>query len=1224
MYSNDIRTALAAIHEVRRDAGAPGRNFADAAIKLLTAQGYESERTLEDETGSAAEFIQDENGQVPDTESGRLFITEAESARTLFQYTEEEIQERAQSSLFDASEYDKAVSDSFFFIAVELKGQTYPRGRYASFVREVNKQFPGAPAVVLFHTSTGLLSLAFVHHRQNKRDPDRDVLGRVSLIREIDPDKPHRAHLDILDTLSLRSRLDWIGSRGRAPNFDGLLDAWLDALDTEELNRRFYRDLFAWFERAVEKATFPRKQRKTLKPEEHVIRLITRLMFVWFVKEKGLVADDLFIENRVSQMLRDYDADNGGSYYRAVLQNLFFATLNTEIDKRGFSNRTNDHHRDFSRYRYKSEMADPDGLLALFKQTPFINGGLFDCLDSEESTADGGYRIDCFSDVKSQRHGYSIPNALFFSEDGKAPGLITLFNRYKFTVEENTPAEQEVALDPELLGKVFENLLAAYNPETRETARRQTGSYYTPREVVDYMVDEALVAALAQKTQPANGDAQGWRETLRRLLDYLDDDGKNEWGGLPDAQRESLVGAIAELKTLDPAVGSGAFPMAVLHKLTLALRRLDPHNELWSGFQKELAGSRSAATFDRVEGLQQRGAALAEINETFELYRDSDYGRKLYLIQNGIYGVDVQAVATQIAKLRFFISLAIEQQPTEDRDNNYGIRPLPNLETRFVAANTLFALAGATQGFLPTNDVRRLRQELRENRERHFHANTRQQKIACRREDARLRQRLAAALRKADFPVDEAEKVAAWDPYDQNMSADWFDPLYMFGVDGGFDVVIGNPPYINVENLDATTKAHLFSHYETCEKRTDIYIAFLERALSLNNAGGVFFFILPASFTKQKYATKMRRKLIEDHSILQLVDASSYRIFEKAVVFNVVLGVANHRNDESTTIRIHESNADFVNRTGTEFSVDQKFFTGLKDSRLDTNPNLASAVNIKDKAWQNAVRFDEICFVAYGARLNSSSRKVGKAHYISTSHVPGAKRFCEGGNIERYFFSQGGWLKYTPDEHYNSPMFPELFENNKLMFIRIVKDRLRFAYDDAGFYNSHTVINCVRLDLLRNSSHRSAVRAVKRGDIGLAAQFDYKYLLAVLNSAFISWYFRSLLSDNLNFLPQRRKRTANPQNLGSQTGAHRGAGGRDTGGEGCGPGRRHERPGAADRRPGVRPVRADGGVARGGGGGQGAGLTFSRGSVDLLYARRNLNSRGARLCTSCGSPPDNR
>ena len=123
---------------------------------------------------------------------------------------------------------------------------------------------------------------------------------------------------------------------------------------------------------------------------------------------------------------------------------------------------TNAKHRDFSLYRYKKEINAPDKLLELFAQTPFINGGLFDCLDSEKGTGDGGYRIDCFSDVHYKK--LRVPNRLFFDD---ARGLIPLLEHYKFTVEENTPIEQDVALDPELLGKVFENLLAAYQPRNR-------------------------------------------------------------------------------------------------------------------------------------------------------------------------------------------------------------------------------------------------------------------------------------------------------------------------------------------------------------------------------------------------------------------------------------------------------------------------------------------------------------------------------------------------------------------------------------------------------------------------------------------------------------------------------------------------------------------------------------------------------------------------------------
>ena len=464
--------------------------------------------------------------------------------------------------------------------------------------------------------------------------------------------------MDILDELSLPERMSWMDSHGKSHNFDGLLEAWLDALDTEELNGRFYRDLFDWFQRAVSDVKLPDAVTANVSREEHAIRLITALLFVWFIMEKGLVAEDLFIENQAGQLLESYDPDNGDSYYRAVLQNLLFATLNTEIRERRFSQQTNAEHHNFSVYRYRDEMVDSGRLLELFAQTPFINGGLFDCLDSFDAASAGGVCIDCFTDNANHRRGYSIPSRLFFDNDG----LMTPFNRYKFTVEENTPAEREVALDPELLGKVFENLLAAFNPETRENARKQTGSYYTPRAVVDYMADEALVATLAQKATPADADTESHQTRLRDLLDYdLGDAGST----FQAAEKDAIVRAIPDTKVLDPAVGSGAFPMGILHKLTLALRRLDPENELWAELQREQARQRAASAFD-TDDQAALDAELEEISDTFQRYRESDFGRKLCLIQNGVYGVDIQPIATQIAKLRFFISLAIDQEPTDD------------------------------------------------------------------------------------------------------------------------------------------------------------------------------------------------------------------------------------------------------------------------------------------------------------------------------------------------------------------------------------------------------------------------------------------------------------------------------------------------------------------------------------------------------------------------------
>ena len=867
------------------------------AKALFGVLGYRSERVLEGQSGNVEDFI----GQFPapkqETESEESFRKSTMAVHILFQVTDEEIADSDQGALFDAKQFDKGLNKSYLFLVVQLKESSYSRTHYAGFTREINKRFP-MPAFLLFRTGQGQQSkvtLAFIQRRKHKRDKQRHVLGSVSLIRDIDPHQPHRAHLDILAELSLPKQMEWMASHKKPANFDGLLAALLNTLDTQELNKRFYEDLFGWFKRAIEVVKVPTDQARTIPKEEHIIRLITRLLFVWFIKEKGLVAEELFIEERVCSLLKNYDLVSGDSYYRAVLQNLFFPTLNTEIGKRrGFSAKKKSTHRDFSRYRYQDEMADPERLLKLFEKTPFINGGLFDCLDSFESTSAGGYRIDCFSDNPGHRNLLSILNRLFFA----ANGLVTIFNRYKFTVEENTPIEQDVALDPELLGKVFENLLAAVNPETRETARKQTGSYYTPRLVVDYMVEEALVASLASKVQPVEGDAKFLLDRLHYLLDYEDafDDAKDLF---EDAEAQQIVQAIAEIKVLDPAVGSGAFPMGILHKLTLALQRLDPDNKRWEDLQKRMAQERAKAAFD-TSNQQNRDAELQDISTTFERYRGSDFGRKLYLIQNSIFGVDIQTIACQIAKLRFFISLAIEQQPNNNPSDNYGIKPLPNLETRFVAANTLLALAGGGQRVIPSPRTQELEKQLRANRERYFHAKTRDLKLKCQREDRRLRGHLTTELKIIGMEKVDAEKIAAWDPYDQNTGTDWFDAGYMFGVGDGFDVVIGNPPYNQLQE-DGGKLGSLYKNagYVTFAKTGDIYQLFYEQGCQmLHPQQGTLVYITSNSWLKAEYGKKTRRYLGENHTPVALLELGK-DVFESAIVDSSILVLRHGGNGKA-------------------------------------------------------------------------------------------------------------------------------------------------------------------------------------------------------------------------------------------------------------------------------------------------------------------------------------
>ena len=871
-----------------------GAEARQGATELLAALGYESERTLET-TGAPSEFF----GVAPSKTSARVrMLDDAKAIHILFQYTDEEVRDagaQGQLALFPTAGFDGSHSNGFLFTVVELRNGNAGRGRgrgtafsrtdFARMTREVNRAFAGVPAVVLFRVE-GRLTVGFVGRRQHERDVSRDVLDRASLIKDIDLRDPHRAHVDMLADLSLPRLLNWMETQQIRQDFEALHQAWLAKLDTEELNRRFYRELFAWFELAVSEARFPVVEGRAARVEENVIRLITRLMFVWFMKEKGLVAEELFVESRVAPLLKDYDAEAGDSYYRAVLQNLFFATLNTEIGSRGFGRGVSSGN---SHYRYKDLIARPNKLLALFEQTPFINGGLFECLDVA-----GGALVDCYSDAAQERSALSLPNRLFFGNRG----LVTLFERYRFTVEENTPIEREVALDPELLGSVFENLLAAFNPETRESARRHTGSYYTPRPVVDYMVRESIALAITARASGRRRKEMSWMDRIRRLVDESTG-AEAEETSFDEEETRNLVSAIAEIKLLDPAVGSGAFPMTALHVLTLALRRLDPQNAHWEHIQQERAAHLAARAYKATDD-EARKLALREVESTFRRYRDSDFGRKLYLIQNSLFGVDIQAIACQIAKLRFFISLAIEQEASDNKEENYGIRPLPNLETRFIAADSLLSVGN--QPMLEDQAVGEIEDELRLNREHHFNARRADEKRACRERDGVLRGRLGELLEAEGFGDDHAAKVAAWDPYEQNAVAEWFDPEYMFGVKE-FDVVVGNPPYIQLQkNGGEMRRKYQNSGYDVFASTGDVYQLFFERGMKVLRAKtGILAYITSNSWLKAEYGRGLRRYFAGHHTPLTLVEMGK-DVFENAIVDTAVL-IARRGKERRTTCR---------------------------------------------------------------------------------------------------------------------------------------------------------------------------------------------------------------------------------------------------------------------------------------------------------------------------------
>ena len=645
------------------------------------------------------------------------------------------------------------------------------------------------------------------------------------------------------------------------------------AFSVEALTKQFYKDLFDWYQWAVEPSsniTFPNNitteddDRDDI--ETKVIRMITRIMFVWFIKQKNLVPDRLFDIDFLTTILKDFDpySTTVGNYYNAILQNLFFGTLNRAIkdedgNTRKFASSSKRDVKTLYRYAEMFSISEEE-VVNLFAEVPFLNGGLFECLDKTKY-ADGVeqcYNFDGFSRNDGRfadgrfKHRAIVPNNLFFEPE---KGLISILGRYNFTIEENSPEEQQVALDPELLGKVFENLLGAYNPETKETARNQSGSFYTPREIVNYMVDESLIAYL------------GGNAFVRSLFrnDFTFDKTKTD-----DYQK--IAEKLKAVKVLDPACGSGAFPMGLLNRMIDILERISPDERI--------------------------------------------YDLKLSVIENCLYGSDIQSIAAQITKLRFFISLICDCEKDASKPN-FGIPTLPNLETKFVSANSLIAKKKRpAQGNLFENpEIEPTKNELAEIRHKHFSARSASTKHRLREKDQALREKLAKLLSDDDnFAPEDAKQLAAWNPYDQNAVSPFFDPEWMFGVADGFDIVIGNPPYIQLQN-NSGELAQLYEGcgYSTFARTGDIYCLFYERGWQLLKKYGHLCYITSNKWMRAGYGEKTREFFANKTNPMLLIDFAGVKIFESATVDTNILLFAKSNNQHETVCAVtNKQNKDSV------------------------------------------------------------------------------------------------------------------------------------------------------------------------------------------------------------------------------------------------------------------------------------------------------------------------
>ena len=693
----------------------------------------------------------------------------------------------------------------------------------------------------------------------------------------------------------------------------------------EVLTKEFYQELSDWYAWAIKIIRFPNDLNDKTDDDkfnnESAIRLITRLIFVWFLKQRHLVPDEFFDEKYIADNLIAsfnphakvdlfYKSDES-KYYKAILQNLFFAMLNSPITPEGSKELSERHFRkgrgDYDNnklMRYEYYFKNPQLFVDLANKTvPFLNGGLFDCLDEK----DKDIYYDGFSDREAVKKSLVVPDYLFFGEEvGKnidlsewygdkkkkkvsARGIIDILKRYNFTVEENTPFDQEVSLDPELLGKVFENLLASYNPETQTTARKQTGSFYTPREIVQYMVDESLVAHLKRTV------GEELEPQFRQLMQYTDDE-----VDLTYEQRKQIMLSLYNCKVLDPACGSGAFPMGMLQQMVHILNRIDPDNTQWKDMMLNKAINETSEAY-RTASSDERREIITDIERSFdESVNRPDYARKLYLIENCIYGVDIQPIAIQISKLRFFISLVVDQKSNDNPVENFGIRPLPNLEAKFVAANTLIGLDKKDASLFDSAEIKAKESELKIAKHKIFGAKTVRTKRKYRQIVNDLRLKIANMLEDCGAVGNaEAQQLASWDMFDQNASSLFFDPEWMFNVKDGFDIVIGNPPYIDSETMtllgQTKLREYIVNNYEYIKGNWDIYMAFLERGLLLSN--NCLCYITPDKWLSKPFGSKFREKCMIPR--LKTILHTGNKTFESATVDAIITLFLDKSNEIS-------------------------------------------------------------------------------------------------------------------------------------------------------------------------------------------------------------------------------------------------------------------------------------------------------------------------------------
>lgn len=726
------------------------------------------------------------------------------------------------------------------------------------------------------------------------------------------------------------------------------------AFDISVVNRNFYNEIKLAFDQLI--AQLSRKGNPFKTNEDRVqfaIRLIGRIIFCWFLKRKDVLKEDAL-------SLQAVKVHEKANYYQDLLEPLFFDVLNTpEKERKG-------------------------GLPKTIARYPFLNGGLF---EAQETDYQNNLQLN-------------IDNKWFEDFFGNT------LERYNFTVDENSSSNEEIAIDPEMLGRIFENLLAEQNPETGESARKATGSFYTPREVVDYIVEQSISEYL--KTSLALPDTMS--ETLE---DFVHTQHLSE---RLEKYEKQLSDALTKIKVLDPACGSGAFPIGVLQKLVGLKQQLHP--------------------------------------------KSKNYKLKLDTIQNSIYGVDIQPMAVELSRLRCWLSLVVDEEPTD-------IKALPNLDFKFVCADSLMPI-GKLNHQLDLSSANEKIEQLKELRGEFFISSGKRKREIERKFKA-IQVSLNNRFLEWDGKSKLVENLAGWKPFD-NLKADWFDAFWMFGINDGFDIVLGNPPYkkLTKNNTPLEQLAQYTNNYNSIKRSNskNLYTLFIEAGVIFLSDKGTMSLIVPEGLFSTRSYKDCVDVLNATGSVSKITTFTSF-VFENAVTGNLVF--VYDKNRKTLTEKYH-FDANYVLERVIEV----------------TNPVLSKIEQL------NTIPLNSISTVFKGMVVADRNDVVGE----DPSY--GVDKFLLGKSIEKWKVSKVFYTDYKSLNIIGGTKAKAKHDVVPRILIRRTGDNLCCAYLTERALTESTLYSCWSID----------------------PNFDNRYILALLNSLLLTYYIRQLMVTNKQAFPQ--------------------------------------------------------------------------------------------------------